>query len=111
MPAGRPKKNIDPKVVVSLAKVGCTMEEIGLVVGCSVNTLERNFGDIIKEGKANLKHSLRRQQVKRANAGSDTMLIWLGKQLLGQKDKQELSGNLTLSQVLGELDKGRADKQ
>jgi hypothetical protein len=33
--------------------------------------------------------SLRRKQVERALAGSDTMLIWLGKQRLGQNEKTE----------------------
>ncbi len=36
--------------------------------------------------------SLRRKQMQAVEAGIPTMLIWMGKQLLGQKDKQELSG-------------------
>lgn len=31
-------------------------------------------------------------QLKAAEGGNVTMLIWLGKQLLGQKDKSELTG-------------------
>jgi hypothetical protein len=43
--------------------------------------------------------SLRRQQVKLAMADSVPMCIWLGKQLLGQSDKQELKqlGSTTLT--------------
>jgi len=43
---------------------------------------------------ANLKVSLRRWQVRKARQGNVQMLIWLGKQLLGQRDKHDL---LTLS--------------
>ena len=33
---------------------------------------------------------LRTMQFKAANSGSGSMLIWLGKQILGQKDQQEI---------------------
>ncbi len=36
--------------------------------------------------------SLRRLQWKAAKENNVTMLIWLGKQYLGQTDKQEVSG-------------------
>lgn len=36
--------------------------------------------------------SLRRKQVEEALKGNPTMLVWLGKQMLGQVDKQEISG-------------------
>ena len=51
------------------------------------------FAEIITRGRANGKMSLRRVQWARAQAGSDTMLIWLGKQILGQRDKFEHSGD------------------
>ena len=35
--------------------------------------------------------SLRRMQFEKAQTGNTTMLIWLGKQMLGQKDKIETS--------------------
>lgn len=42
------------------------------------------------EGLENGRASLRRMQFKNAQAGNVTMQIWLGKQYLGQKDKQEI---------------------
>lgn len=66
------------------------MEEIGSILGCSVNTLERRFGDVIEKGRSNLRMSLRREQVRLALGGDRTMLIWLGKQLLGQRDTQQM---------------------
>jgi hypothetical protein len=47
--------------------------------------------------------SLRRQQKQRADAGDKTMLIWLGKQWLGQADKSEVRTS-TLDSIEAELD-------
>lgn len=90
---GRPKADIDPVKLRKLAEIHCTVDEIAAVMGCSKDTLERRFAAVIREGKEQGKMSLRRLQWKRAQAGSDKMLIWLGKQLLGQKDRHELSGD------------------
>lgn len=82
----RPKKQIDEATVRKLAEIHCTVEEIASVVGCSKDTLERRFSELIEEGKAEGKSSLRRMQWGAAEKGNTAMLIWLGKQLLGQKD-------------------------
>jgi hypothetical protein len=83
----RPLLEIDEETVEKLAGIHCTMEEIAYVVGCSVDTLERRFAETIKAGKAKGRTSLRRHQWLSAEKGNVTMLIWLGKQLLGQTDK------------------------
>jgi len=95
--AGRPPIEFDEgleKQIRSLAMIQCTVEEIAIVTGHSSTTLRRHFGDAIKEGREGGKSSLRRAQFKAALKGNPTMLIWLGKQTLGQKDKleHELSG-------------------
>jgi hypothetical protein len=64
------------------------MIEIASVVGCSVDTLEKRFSDLIKKGRESGKASLRRQQWALAQKGDKTMLIWLGKQYLGQRDQE-----------------------
>lgn len=84
----RPRKVIDPAVVETLAKIHCTYDEIAAVVGCSTDTLKRRFADRIEKGREEGKASLRRMQFKKALDGNPTMLIWLGKQHLGQKDGQ-----------------------
>ena len=66
------------------------MTEIAAVVGCSVDTLERRFAETIKLGQEKGKTSLRRWQYLAAEKGNTAMLIWLGKQHLGQKDRQEI---------------------
>ncbi len=85
----RPKKQIDPKQVESLALINCTTAEMAAVIGCSSDTLERRFAAIIKEGREKGRMSLKRKQFQAAMSGNTTMLIWLGKQLLGQTDKVE----------------------
>lgn len=98
---GRPKKKIDYELVEKLAYIQCTQEEIATILGVSTKTLQRDkeFCRIYKSGMENGKMSLRRLQWKGAEEGNNTMLIWLGKQYLGQTDKQELahSGGLDIT--------------
>ncbi len=91
---GRPLALVDESQVITLAKINCTYEEIAAVVGCSTDTLKRRFADLIEKGREEGKASLRRIQFATALKGNATMQIWLGKQYLGQKDRQtqELSG-------------------
>jgi hypothetical protein len=85
--SGRPKKNIDPKLVFELAKIHCTKEEMASILGCNKDTLYARFSDIMQNGWDEGKASLKRLQWKSAETGNTTMLVWLGKQWLGQKDK------------------------
>ena len=63
------------------------MSEMASVLKCSVDTLERNFADIIKEGREQGTMSLKRKQHEVAMSGNVTMLIWLGKIRLGQVEQ------------------------
>jgi hypothetical protein len=90
--AGRPKLEIDGDLVEKLAGIGCPNKEIAAIVGCSVDTLDRHFADVIAKGRENGKTRLRKKQIEVALAGNVTMLIFLGKNMLGQADKQEISG-------------------
>lgn len=87
----RPKAQIDYTIVKAMADVLCTQAEIASALDLSVRTLQRDteFSRIYKKGIDNGKASLRRKQFALADKNA-TMGIWLGKQLLGQKDKQEL---------------------
>jgi len=84
----RPRLTIDPDKVRLLAMVHCTDEEIAAQLNCSVDTLKRRYADVIKTGKRAGNTSLRRKQMEVAMSGNVAMLIWLGKQLLGQRDEQ-----------------------
>lgn|SRR5215510_1766022 len=83
----RPRKKIDGDQIEKLAGIGCTVSEIAVVIGCHENTLHNRFCGRIKKGRENLKTSLRRMQYKAASGGNIAMLIWLGKQYLGQRDR------------------------
>ena len=48
-----------------------------------------NFEDFLKKHNSEGKMSLRRMQWQAAENGNSTMLVFLGKQYLGQKDKIE----------------------
>lgn len=89
----RPKIQLDYDLIKRLSLIQCTQKEIASVLGVSVDTLQRDeeFCCIYKKGQEEGKMSLRRLQWKAAQSGNVTMLIWLGKQYLGQTDKQEIS--------------------
>ncbi len=91
---GRPKKVIDYALAEKLAHIQCTVSEIANMMGVARETLERDkqFRHIHEKGMENGRSSLRRLQWKAAEAGDRTILIWLGKQYLGQKDRSEVTG-------------------
>lgn len=91
MAVGRPKMEIDYKLVEDLGSIMCTMNEIASILGCSTSKLEKDeeFMRVYKKALDNGKMSLRRQQYQLAMKGNCTMLIWLGRQYLGQTDKVE----------------------
>jgi hypothetical protein len=84
------RKDIDADQVRKLAALGCTHEEIADVVGCSHDTISRRFKDEVEIGRRQGNASLRRKQFDLAMSGNVTMLIWLGKQRLGQAEKSQI---------------------
>lgn len=87
---GENKKIIDPKEVERLAGMGCKNSEIALWLDIDDSTLQYNFKKELIKGRSNLNQSLRMAQIKYALNGSVPLLIWLGKNLLGQKDTIEI---------------------
>jgi hypothetical protein len=85
---GRPKKNIDPLQVEKLAAINCSYAEMAAVLNCSVDLLQRRFPQVIEKGRETGKMSLKRKQYEVAMSGNVTMLIWLGKIILGQREEQ-----------------------
>ena len=88
----RPKKyDIDTKQVEKLAELGCTNTEIASFFGCSKDLISKSYSRNVTKGKEKGKIRLRQMQWRSAEKGSVPMQIWLGKQVLGQTDKQELT--------------------
>lgn len=84
---GRPFKIIDVPLLDKLAAIHCTNEEMGAVLGCSADTLERRYAGHIKEGRAKGKMSLKRKMWEMALSGNVSLLIWLSKNELGWYDQ------------------------
>ena len=82
----RPKKEIDEELLLKLAQLHCSMTEMADILGVSKDLLNRRFKSIIDKGKSQTKMKLRRKQIEVAMSGNHTMLIWLGKNMLGQSD-------------------------
>jgi hypothetical protein len=88
MPRGI-KKEIDEKTVYTLAYHGASAEEIGDCFEVCGRTIRNRFSKILTKGDSDGKQDLRRKQQEKAMDGNVTMLIWLGKQRLGQAEKTE----------------------
>jgi hypothetical protein len=92
---GRPPAPIDPDLAERLAAMFCTDEEIADFFGVGIRTLQRRkkkaeFRERLSQGRNRGKISLRRLQWMTANSGDRSgvvMQIWLGKQILNQKDR------------------------
>ena len=101
---GRPRFEFTPKVleqIEKLASVMCTLSEIGDIIGCSHDTIQRNqeAKEAVKRGVANAKQSIRKTQFDIATKlNSSIMAMWLGKVYLGQTDKiQNTDDNVPLT--------------
>ena len=86
------RSDIDLVELEKLCQLSCTDEEIAAWFGTSTRTIERRrrepkFAEIMARGKAKGRISVRRMQMKLLEQGNATMGIWLGKQLLGQRDQ------------------------
>ena len=99
---GRPKWELTDerlRVIEIVAEMHATEEEIARALGVSVDTISRRlkeklgctFEEILKKRREIGAISLRRWQWEAAKAGNIPMLIWLGKQYLGQRDRQDVS--------------------
>lgn len=106
--SGRPKIVWSEKeygILQGLCSIQATLEEIEDVLDIDRKTLYRlckvhykdpkgkpmDFSTVYKKYSATGKTSLRRWQFRSAENGNVSMQIWLGKQYLGQTDKQEIA--------------------
>lgn len=101
------QKNFDQKIFEGLCHINCTMTEIRSVLQAHeatinkwcLRTYEKSFKEIYEEYKEMGKASLRRNQMEMSKKNA-TMAIWLGKQLLGQREipieYEQFNGKLSL---------------
>jgi|SRR5437588_9096602 len=89
--AGRKPVHIDLVELEKLSLLHCTDEEIASWFGVTTRTIEMRrkqpeFAEVMNRGRAKGRISVRRAQMKLVESGNATMSVWLGKQLLGQRD-------------------------
>ena len=100
---GRPKAEIDHELIEDLAAIGCTLDEMAGVLRVGKSTIkdraaaDPEFAEAIERGRARGQTTLRRHQWQQAEAGNPTMLIWLGKQLLRQRDVTSAARSVALA--------------
>ena len=90
----RPRKHIDKDNFEKLCGLFCTLTDIAAFFNVSEDTVERwckrtyhvGFAEIYKKLSAAGRTSLRRWQFQAAERGNTSLLIFLGKNYLGQAD-------------------------
>lgn len=95
---GRPRKELNVKTFKKLAELQPTIGEAASFFEMSDETLETRckelfqctFLEAIKKHGGTGKVSLRRAQWAAALKGNSALLIWLGKQWLGQMDRADI---------------------
>lgn len=95
---GHPFKNFDRNQFEALCKMQCTEKEICGFFDTTDKTINnwcrREYGmsflKVYAQKSMAGKASLRRMQWKKAQEGDTTMLIFLGKTMLGQNERQEI---------------------
>lgn len=87
----RPKAKIDMAELEKLCGMQCTDEEIAAWFGVCTKTIERlrrkaQFRDVMDQGKAKGRVSVRRSLFRLAAAGNIAAAIFLAKNVLGYRD-------------------------
>lgn len=93
----RPKAQIDKDQFEKLCSMFCSQIEIADFFNVTDDTIQNwckrtyklGFSEVYKRKSSRGKMSIRRKQFEVAMDGNTTMLIWLGKQYLGQADKMD----------------------
>jgi hypothetical protein len=107
------KNDIDLNLIRQLAMLQCSKAEIASILGIGIGAVEQfeetwqEFADALDQGYAETKRNIRRVQLDMALSGSVPMLIWLGKQYLGQSDQHKVESkteiNITVQKAMDEL--------
>ena len=93
--AGRPMAQLDLVELEKLCAMMCTETEIADWFRVSRDTIavakkRPEYAAVMERGRSLGCISLRRKQMQMAEAGNVGMLIWLGKQYLGQRDNLDM---------------------
>jgi hypothetical protein len=80
------------RLIEELAYVGCPYDEIATLLNTSASAIQKYYKSIINRSEVRWRFDLRKAQIINGldNKGSASMLIWLGKQYLSQKEDPQL---------------------
>ena len=106
----RPQTEIKKEEFEKLCHIQCTREEIAAWFNCSHDTIERwcrriyklSFASVFEQKRQGGCISLRRAQFQEALKGNTALLIWLGKQYLGQTDVEKAERKI-LNEKINEI--------
>lgn len=107
----KPFAPIDYGTLADLCALMCTAEECAAVIGVSHDTLSRalkrdyglSFTEFFRRHSAPALVRLRQAQFESAEGGSIPMLIWLGKQYLGQREPEKETPDEDVGEILRKL--------
>jgi len=102
---GRPKRVFSEEEkakIDEMALNNCRDYTIAQVLNIPMNTFKRHFGKRCMKKRAEFKANLREDQAKLAKT-NPAMAIFLGKNELGQEDKQTIKEDTSAMQALKEL--------
>lgn len=95
---GRPQKTFNWETLDGILQYGATVPDAAEILGVSEDTIERSikknhgltFAEYRNKKMGRVRIKLLQKQIAMALNGSVPLLIWLGKQYLGQSEKQEI---------------------
>ena len=92
--AGRPKHTFTEDQINQISQLalnGCQNNTIATIMGIDCETMLRHFKELLGKRRSERRNNLRKLQYDAAKKGNPALLIFLGKNELGQADKQEMS--------------------
>ena len=90
------KMEFDLDQIEYMARQHCSFKEIAQFYRCSEATIQlrykedTDFRAAMDKGRFHTVEIIRRKQIESATAGNPQMLMWLGKQMLGQTEKADV---------------------
>lgn len=110
-PTGPARQDINWELFEELCHIHCTQKEIANILKVDPDTLRtrcldyfgKEYSVVYEMFTDKGKSSLRRQQFKTAMEGSNTMLVWLGRNWLDQTDRPPEDTNQKLEQSVDRL--------
>lgn len=115
---GRPRVSIDWQLVGKYAESGASGNGIAAVIGINEATLRTRcvvdnkigLSEFLQQKRAKGDEYLRDKQYEVAMGGNVPMLIWVGKNRLGQADKQEVSTDPRISDLKSKIQARATEK-